>query len=58
MAHAVLMGYRAFQNVGKNLHVAMAMRSESLARSDAIFIDHAQAPETHEVGIIIIGKRK
>ncbi len=28
------------------------------ARSDAIFVNHPQAPEPHELWIIIIGKRK
>src|SRR5260370_21243385 len=58
MTHAVLMSQRAFQNVRENLHVAMAVRSKSGAWSDAIFIDHAQAPEAHELGVIIIRKGK
>jgi hypothetical protein len=52
------MSQRAFQNVRENLHIAMAVRSKSRARSDAIFVNHAQAPEAHELRVIIIGKRK
>src|SRR5258708_30049571 len=36
----------------------MAVRSKSRCRSDAILVNHAQAPEAHELRVIIIGKRK
>src|SRR5262249_54885627 len=58
MTHAVTVCERAFQHVSEDLHIAMAVSSKSRARSDSIFIDHAQIPEAQELGIVIIGKRK
>src|SRR5206468_9919370 len=42
VAHAVLVFQRAFEHVAENLHVAMRMRAEALARRDAVVVDDAQ----------------
>jgi hypothetical protein len=41
MAHAVLVRDLAFEDVGQDFHVAMAVSTESAAGSDAVFVDDA-----------------
>jgi len=58
VTHAVPVRQRALQNIGEDLHIAMPVPSKPSARGDAILINHKQAPEAHELWVIIIGKRK
>src|ERR1700722_7564206 len=58
MAHAVLMRQRTLGDVGEDFHIAMGVHAEALAGSHAVFIDHTQAAETHELGVVIAGERK
>src|SRR5512146_3335919 len=57
-ADAVLVLERAFEDVGDDLHVAMAMRIEAGAGLDAILIDDAQGTEAHMARIVIVAERK
>ena len=44
-ADGVLVRELAFEHVADDLHVAMPVGAEALARRDAIFVEHAQRPE-------------
>ena len=41
MAHAVLVGKFAFENIGNDFHILMRMHAEASARSYPVFIDDA-----------------
>src|SRR5262249_43193645 len=56
--HAVLMFKGPFENVGDDLHVPMAVHSETLAGLDAVFVDHPQRAEMVMLRVMVIGKRK
>src|ERR1700736_6723169 len=58
MPHAVFVNQRTLGYVSQNLHVAMAVHSESAIRSDAVFVDDRKGPKTHEVRIGEIGERE
>jgi hypothetical protein len=34
------------------------MRAKSLARLDAIFINHSQRAKAHHLGVVVVSKRK
>src|SRR6185312_6845009 len=57
-ADAVLVLERALENIGDDLHVAMAMRVETGAGLDAILVDDAQRAEAHMARIVIVAERK
>ncbi len=57
-AHAVFVGEAAFQHIADDFHIAVPMRTESLAGRDAIVIDDAQRAEAHMGGIVITGEGK
>ena len=46
------------ENVGHDLHVAMGMGLEAAAARNDVFIDDAQRPETHMIGIAVIAEGK
>ena len=48
----------ALEHVGDDLHVAVAVSGEALARRDAIVVDHAQRAEPHVRGIVILAERE
>jgi hypothetical protein len=57
--HAVSMLYGTFEDVGNDLHVAVAVHPESLAGLNPVFVDDPQRPEAH-LGRVIVrveGKR-
>ena len=53
VAHAVLVREGAAQDVGENFHVLMAVRAESPAGADAVFVDDAQRAEAHVFRVIV-----
>ncbi|MNT67682.1 hypothetical protein D3C72_2058470 [compost metagenome] len=57
-AHAVLVGNRAVQHIGDDLHVPMAMRAETTAGRNAVVIDHAQRAKSHVRRVVIVGEGK
>jgi hypothetical protein len=42
------------ENVGNDLHVAVAMLGKSPTGCDKVFIDHAQTTEAHVAWIVIL----
>src|SRR2546429_616760 len=54
VAHRVLVLQRAAEDVSDDLHVAMGMRAETLARHDQIIVDDAQAAEADPLRVKII----
>jgi hypothetical protein len=58
MPHAVFVRKRSFQHITEDFHIAVGVRAKAPARSDAIFVDDAQAAKSHVLRIMIIGKRK
>jgi hypothetical protein len=44
------------QNVTDDLHISVAMGTETFTWFNAIFIDHAQITPVHVMGIVIVGK--
>ena len=58
IAHIVLVGQFASQNVADDLHVTVTMGSKTRAWFNAIFIDHPQISPPHVGWIVVTGKRK
>src|SRR5262249_10481559 len=58
VAHAVLVGDGAVEDVGDDLHVAVGMRAEALAGGDAVVVDDAQGAKTHVRGVVVVGERE
>src|SRR6185437_10616647 len=58
VAHRVAMRERAFEHVAQDLHVAMGVRAEAAAGLHAVLVDHAQRPEAHAVGIVVVRERE
>ncbi len=58
VAHAVAVLQPARDDVGQNLHVAVPVRAEALPRSDAVFVNHAQAPEAHVARVVVVAERE
>ena len=56
VAHAVLVLERAFQHIGDDFHVAVAVRAEALPRLDLVVVDHPQRAEPHLARILVIGE--
>ena len=48
----------AGQHVADDLHVAVTVRAEALAGSDAILVDHAQRAELDVLRIEVVGERE
>ena len=57
-ADAVLVLQCAIQDVGHDLHIVVRVRREPATAGNAILVDHAQRPETHDLGIIIVAERE
>ena len=54
----VFVRHRAFEHIGHDFHVFVAVCAKALAGRDVVIIDHAQRPEMHVLRILIFGKRK
>src|SRR4029077_17244999 len=54
----VLMLQRTLEDIRDDLHVAMTVRAETLARRHAVLVNHAQRAKAHEPRVVIISKRK
>ena len=48
----------AFEHVGNDLHIAVAMRIESRTRLNPILVDHTQRSEAHVRGIMVVSERE
>src|SRR5262249_51269551 len=57
-ARAVLVLERALEDVGEDLHVAMAVRAETGSSLDAIVVDHAQRAEPHLALVVVVTERE
>jgi hypothetical protein len=57
-ADAVLVLERTLQHVRQDLHVAVAVRPESLSRLDAVLVDDAQRTEAHVRGVVVLAERE
>jgi len=49
-------GDAAFEHIGDNLHLAMAVSAEAAAALDHIFIDDAKGAEAHELWVVVVGE--
>src|SRR5262245_15614649 len=56
VAEAVAVLERALEDVGHDLHVAVAVRAEALPGLDAVLVDHAQRAEAHVARVVIVGE--
>ncbi len=54
VAHAVLVGECAGDDIAENLHVPVRMGRKTAAGGDLVLVDHAQAAKTHVGRIVII----
>jgi hypothetical protein len=55
---AVLVLERALEDVGEDLHVAVAVRAEARPGADPVVIDHPERPETHVRRVVVIAERE
>ena len=58
IAHVVLVRQVARQHIADDFHVLVAMGAKTGARRDAVFVDHPQVSPTHELRVLVAGKRK
>src|SRR5262249_19289154 len=58
-ARAVLVLESAFEDVGQNLHVAVAVPAEALAGLDTVVVQHPKGSKAHVRGVLVVteGKR-
>ena len=56
VAHAVPVCQLSREHVADDLHVSVAVTAEAGARIDTVFIDDAQVPPTHILGVVVLGK--
>ncbi len=47
-----------FEDVGEDLHVAVAVRPEAGSGRDAVVVDHAQAAEAHVPRVVVLAERE
>src|SRR5579872_5262319 len=57
-AEAVAMLDRAFQHISDDLHIAMRMGAEALARRDMVVVDDSQHRKSHLARVLIFTERK
>jgi hypothetical protein len=55
---AVLVLERALEDVGEDLHVAVAVRAEARSRLDPVVVDHAQAAKAHVARVVVLAERE
>ena len=58
VAHAVLVLQRAFEDVGDDLHVPVAVHAEPLTGLHAVIVDDPQGAKAHVGGIVVVAKGK
>jgi hypothetical protein len=58
VAHRILMLELAVEQIGHDLHVAMAVRGEPGTRRHAILVDHAQRAKAHVARIVVLAERE
>src|SRR5882672_8428257 len=58
IAHAVLVLERALEDPGDDLHVAVAVGAEALARLDAVVVDDTERAKPHVLRVVIGGERE
>ena len=58
VTHAVLVLDSPVNNVGHDFHVPVRMRSEAMARSNTVLVDHPETVELHSLGIVVVGERE
>src|SRR4029077_12903811 len=58
VAKTVLMGDRAFADIGDDFHVGMGMGGKAGVRRDLVVVPHAQRAVAHIGGIIVTGERE
>ena len=57
-ARRVLVLEPALEDVGEDLHVAVAVRPEAGSGRDAVVVDHAQAAEAHVPRVVVLAERE
>ena len=57
-AHRVLVFQRAFEHVGKDFHIAVAMGSETVGRRHAVVVDDQQVRKALLVRIAVVAERE
>jgi hypothetical protein len=57
-AGAVLVGHRAGDHIGENLHVAVGMGAEAAAGRDGVVVDDPQRAEAVVLGVVVVGERE
>src|SRR5205823_9212134 len=55
-AHRILVSERAFEHIGDDLHVAVAVRAEAATGLHAVLVDDAQHPVAHVLRVVVIGE--
>src|SRR5690606_19046102 len=58
VAHRVAVRQRALEHVADDLHVAVAVRAETLARRHPVLVDHAQRAPVDVLGVLVTGEGK
>src|SRR5690606_26181766 len=58
IAKAVLMGDRAFADIGDDFHVGMGVRRETGTGGDFIIVPDADRPPAHTFGVMVVSKGK
>ena len=56
VAHAVFVFETAAQDVGDDLHVAVAVGGKAAPRLHAILVDDAQRAEAHEARVVVVAE--
>src|SRR5689334_2093637 len=58
IAETIFVFERALHDISDDLHVPMAVGSESSAGLHSIFIDDAKLPKSHLLRIVVLGERE
>ena len=58
VTHRVLVRQFTTQHVADDFHVAMTMGAKTGAWCNAVFVDDAQVPKAHVLGVVIAGEGK
>ncbi len=56
IAHAVLVGHGAGEDIAEDFHVPVGVGAEAHACGDMVFIDDPQGAEVHMSGVVIVRK--
>ncbi len=58
VAHRVLVREPALEDITDDLHVAVTVRAETLARLDAVLVDDAKGAEPHVLRVLVVREGK